>query len=293
MTQEILDPLLDAIDNAGEGTDPGLLFASSAAKERYETLWMYAFRKGAAGRYHRERVAALETTYAEEVPSPIATDSGPMPLDYKGGSIEFEARITIQQSPSDLTFELSAFLAALRSGIDFVAKAAAWHVRGLSCASVGDILRHLDQGKSSPVHERFASWTDWLNALRDYRDELVHRQVIALSCGWQRIRRPGHATVLRFPAVVPLAPTTAALDTRRSREAESPENFLGTDVTEIEAYVQEAGTGKLMNFSAIAKPAPGYVRITEFMDATLRALTPSCRTSAPGSRGRGFPCSRR
>jgi len=99
--------------------------------------------------------------------------------------------------------ELSAFLAAIRSGLDFLAVAAARTMSGTVAHSMHTLEKMVDKGQQSGILEVVKTHQEWLAELRDYRDEVVHRQVVqAPAAGWL-VSMKGKTSKAIMPIVVP------------------------------------------------------------------------------------------
>ena len=99
--------------------------------------------------------------------------------------------------------ELSAFLAAIRSGLDFLAVAAARTMSGTVAHSMHTLEKMVDKGQQSGILEVVKTHQEWLAELRDYRDEVVHRQVVqAPAEGWL-VSTKGKTSKAIMPIVVP------------------------------------------------------------------------------------------
>jgi len=86
------------------------------------------------------------------------------------------------QSANEFAFELSAFFAAIRSAIDFLARVCAQHLDGVEATRIKTLLR-LARGKSGPILDVIAEDTEWILRVRDYRDHLIHCLVIPTTSG--------------------------------------------------------------------------------------------------------------
>lgn len=161
--------------------------------------------------------------------------------------------------------ELSAFLAAIRSGLDFLAIAAARTMPGLVAHSIHTLEKMVDKGQKSAILEVIEAHKTWLAELRDYRDEVVHRQVVqAPAQGWL-VSTKGKTSKAILPIVVPRRTPPRAFDTRRSRMIES-DLPLGLDRWEShgEATFPD-GTTKTLKHKISFRPSASRVPILELM----------------------------
>jgi hypothetical protein len=127
------DTIATSIDKLFWRLDPAKLnglsvITSDAQKEHSESLIMFAFRKLQAARYHGERVSELLELQQKYFGKLLATrDFSDLPPE------TVKATHKVSKSANEFAFELSACLAAIRSGIDFLAKVCAIHSKGVFC----------------------------------------------------------------------------------------------------------------------------------------------------------------
>jgi hypothetical protein len=258
---EVLFKRLDAAKLA-----PETILKSEAHREHYESILMFAFRKLQAARYHHRRVEELLDLQRKEL-TRLQETSRP-----KGqGLATATATVRISRSADELTFELCAFLAAIRSGIDFLARASAQHLKGVQADSITTLLGLVNDGKTGPILKVVAQNAEWLLWLREYRDYLVHRLVIQATGGGQVQWKQGKAVATPFPVVVPSKTQTNVPDTRRARAFDEPESRF--NVATSEAFITD-GDGKkhLIEHSVEMEPADGYIRIEDLMKRDLAAF---------------------
>ncbi|ESY90385.1 hypothetical protein X741_26925 [Mesorhizobium sp. LNHC229A00] len=75
--------------------------------------------------------------------------------------------------------------------------------------------------KGQQIFDIIKAHQTWLAELRDYRDEVVHGQVVqALAQGWP-VSTKGKTSKAILPIVVPRKTPQRAFDTRRSRMMDS------------------------------------------------------------------------
>jgi hypothetical protein len=227
---------------------------------------MFAFRKLQAARYHRRRVDELMAEHHIEL---VQAEAMLKPEDHKLKGSNVKA--SISQSRNELTFELCAFFAAIRSGIDFLARACAQHIKGVKADSVTTLLKLVNDGKTGPLLKIIADNAQWLVWLRDYRDYLVHRIVIQATSGGQVIWKHGKAVTTPYPIVVPADTPKHVPDTRRARAFEEPESRFNVATSEV-YYTYSDGKQHLIEQSVTIEPAEGYIRIEALMKRELTAF---------------------
>jgi hypothetical protein len=196
---------LDAVKLA-----PASVLKSDTQKEHYESLVMFAYRKYQAALYHRERITDLMMARQTEVDEHL---TGKMIPDQNTSTM----KMTFSRTANEFAYELSAFFAALRSSIDFIAKLLVLYSKGNEADSISNFLKWIEQGKTGPTLDVVAKHVQWLKHLRDYRDYVVHRLVIGTRAGGQREWKEGKWYEISYPVVVPSNTPTHIPDTRRAR----------------------------------------------------------------------------
>ncbi len=259
---DLLQPLFERLD-AVELT-PESILASEAQKEHYESSLMFALRKLQAGHYHQKQVEALIECRREEVAELSAISK---PLDNKPDV----ATHRVTRSGAEFIFELSAFFAAVKSGIDFLAIVCLKHFKGVEGDSIKTLLKLIKSGKVGPILNEIADNTEWLVHVRDYRDHLVHRLVIGTTSGGQVQWKHGSAATTLFPIAVPSANPNYLPDTRRARAFDEPEHRFHTATREA-SITYPNGKTRQLEHSITMEPAEGYIRIEDLMKRELVAF---------------------
>ena len=122
--------------------------------------------RGAPARYHFQRVQHLldlERAYHKEtVREP---DFGSMDL---GRARVTEFKRSSQRTADEFGHELCAFLAALKSGLDFLACLVPYHLPSVQADSVSTVMRLAKKHPKSTVCAVVVKWADWLESLRNY-----------------------------------------------------------------------------------------------------------------------------
>jgi hypothetical protein len=241
---------------------PKTILKSKAHKEHYETYVMFAFRKLQAARYHCARVEALIAIQHQELRE---LHAGAEPDKVNITSVAMRS----SKSANEFAFELSAFFAAIRSAIDFLAKVCAQHVNGVELTSIKTLLR-LAKGKTDPILDVIAEDAEWIERVRDYRDHLVHRLVIPTSSGGETHWKYGSTATTPYPIVVPAETPKHIPDTRLARDLDDPgARFV---VSTSEAFFASSNTGRYFGKHTVEiEPAPGYIRIEDLMRRELAA----------------------
>ena len=125
------------------------------------------------------------------------------------------------------------------------------------------------KGLEAPVLAVVTSHAAWLRALRDYRDETVHRLIVQEPAAGWTVSHNGLSAGAMLPIVVPCQTPKLPHDTRRSRstEVECPH---GLTLRESHAAVTYPdGSQRVLEHEIVYEPAPGFERIERFMAENL------------------------
>lgn len=257
-----LDSLLKALDAAPTGHTQGVL-KDSDDKQYYETIVMFAVRRRAAAKYHLDSVTAL---LKKEAPS---LDAMAKELANKhGGDLKVVGYSAASlRSAQEFVHELSAFLAALRSGVDFIARIAMRSLPGINGDSISSLIKAVQKGRySGPLLDEVKQHLDWLFDLKEYRDEIVHRMVIAAPVSGWHISHKGKTSTQVLPVVVPRhTPKKFLPDTRLARmlDRELPHGLSLHERHGTVTYPD--GTVEVLDHSVRYLAADGFVAIETFM----------------------------
>jgi hypothetical protein len=254
---EVLFKLLDKAD-----ISPSTILKSDAHKEHYESLLMFAFRKLQAARYHRDRVLALLKENEDETESVLGEAKLSSKLQVTS------MRASVSKTANEFTYELSAFFAAIRSSIDFLARLCAEHTKAIQVDSISTFLKFVEEGRTGPTVDVMAAHVDWLKHLRDYRDYLVHRLVIGAVSGGQRQWKGGKWTSTTYPVIVPANTPQHVPDTRRVRAMDN--HLSNFDIYSSESWATYSdGTKSVIDHTVEMTPREGYMRIEKLMAREL------------------------
>jgi hypothetical protein len=243
---------------------PETILKSEAQKEHYEAYVMFAFRKLQAARYHCERVEALVATQHHEL---CELHAGAEP---EADTLKITSTtMRISKSAQEFACELSAFFAAIRSAIDFLAIACAQHLDGVEATSIKTLLR-LAKSKTGPILDVIAEDTEWIARVRDYRDHLVHRLVIPTTSGGETHWKYGNRVTVPYPIVVPAEMPRHIPDTRRARALDDPEARFMVSTSET-LFTSSNPRQHFGEHTVEIEPAPGYIRIEDLMGRELAA----------------------
>ena len=260
---EALEVLFKALDAAPLA--PATILKSDNFKQHYESLFMFAFRKLQAARYHSERVKELLAIDSDDLAESLI-------LDPPEGKLKVASMVVKKSKDAgEYSYELSAFFAAIRSSIDFLCRACAEHLKGVEADSVSVYLKFLKNGKTGPILAVVAAHAKWLESVRDYRDYLVHNLTLNTTIGGQTQMKGGVSVTTHYPVVVPAQTPRVIHDTRMARMLDEPEHKFIIKTTEAWQTDPE-GKSKIMTHAVEMEPGPGYMRIEKLMARELNAF---------------------
>ena len=264
---ESIDQVLRSLDAAPEG--PGELFPSQASKDRYESLLLFSLRRFDAATYHLDRVHSI----LEEYQAYVQQLEPPSGLSGHGQLRQTSTRISGKWDASKLEFEFSAFVAAIKTSLDFLATAVMWHLKGMDGDSISDLIKLAGRGWSGPLFDEVKTATDWLLHIRGYRDHLLHRLLINLTSGFHLSAHGDRVARTVFPVLVPSETPKYVPDTRGSRMmslALDVDNLPNSIVSESTAWIEYPdGRVETRSHTRYVEPAAGYRPIQEQMQLEL------------------------
>ena len=200
MIYSLLNDYLSNLDRIKKYDDSSI-FSSKRDKEVYETYLMFAFERYKAAKYHAKNIETLIENEKQ-----------------KATKFNMDKSVNIKHSSHNSSFshELSAFLVALRSGVDFSVKNAQFHIKGIELDSVRVLKKGLKKGKEDfPIYRIVNKHLEWIEFLKDYRDKIVHKSTIITSSSYELT--VGTEDILYYPITVPTSPPKFKIDTRESR----------------------------------------------------------------------------
>ena len=159
-----LDKLFIALDNAP--CNQGAI-AKEADKGIYETYLMFALRKMEAAKYHAKNIENLLAAAKSK-----ALDAGATGHKLEGASSNLniiKSVIRVHGTPLPYAYELVAFIAAIRSALDFT-QVSAMHFKGIKADSVSVLMKLAAKGMKGPLLDdfgaRLSSFIVWSLCLR-------------------------------------------------------------------------------------------------------------------------------
>ena len=260
---DLLDNHFSKIDAAPIAGDS--IFADDNAKQRHESILMYAFRKYRAACYHSGNVTRLLCDGVSDADSAGLPNTAQLP-----GDAEFELSVT--RTADHFIYELAAFFEAAKSSLDFIATAVSVYLKGMTADSIKSFIRCADQNsKTGQVFDVIKRHLVWLKEVREYRHHLVHRMVITASVGDEVHKRGNLVQRVKHPVVVPKSTPSYFPDTRRSRMIEDVRSSL--DSAQSQTIVQYPdGTKEIVGFSIEYTPSKDHAEISELLASHLDRL---------------------
>ena len=220
---------------------PSSKFKNDEEKEHYETQLMFAFRKYQAAQYHFKNV--LKFLKEDDV---------------------FKVSGTVELTANNYVYELSAFLEAIKSAIDFLATVTSSHFKGMSFDKISSLIKFVKKRRINPIFNQIAVHFNWLSYIREYRHHLVHRLLMNISKEYMTLKIGDSLKTFSRPIIVPEESPKYFPDTRRSRfhNIGSSDKFGSI---EIRAQFENESVTTHVEYLAME----GYIPIDEFMENQL------------------------
>ena len=244
---------------------PASIFKTEAQKEHYESLLMFAFRKRQGAQYHRTRIDVIAAAEQAEADKIMKAPQGSTKLKLTG------IKMSTSKSNNDYAHELSAFCAAIRTSMDFLARLLAEHTKAVQVFSISSYLSWAKEGRTGPTVAVIAKHAKWLVHIQDYRDYLIHRLVLNTLSGQERVYKHGSWANNAYPVTVPSKTPKHVPDTRRTRMMDEPEHRFNYSTTKTWG-TDEKGKTTVFEHSIEISPREGDIRIEEMMDRELKAF---------------------
>lgn len=205
-----LKELFDQLDNITCGKDE--FFQNETEKEIYESAFTIAFRKYQGAQYHYNNVLNL---YENEKINAIQLAA----LTRRDSNTSILASLEMTHNADDYAYELSAFLASIKSSLDYLSTALAPHLEGFKdMDSIRTLIKQVrKKGREKSIFGIVKKYLNWLEELREYRHKLIHRTVILTKTSVV-IRNIGNRSEIFIHSVfIPKKPPRTILDTRKSQ----------------------------------------------------------------------------
>ncbi len=208
----VLKKLFLKIDNTPIKEDG--FFKNKTEKEQYESSFMIAFRKYQGAKYHYNNVLNLYRLNKQEALKFVQeTRNISKGRPFFGG-------IQMVHNADEYTYELSAFLAAIKSCLDFIATATRPHLKGFDqMDSIRTLMKQVEsEGKDEGIFSIILKYLDWLKEMRDYRHKVIHRTIILTKSSVVIKNAEDKSEIFIHSVFIPTKPPRNILDTRKSQQ---------------------------------------------------------------------------
>ena len=176
----------------------------------------------------------------------------------------------ISRTADHYAYELSAFLEALKSSIDFLAVACSPHLTGINPNGIRTLIRLVKKGETGAIFNEVKRNLEWLERLRSYRHHVVHRRILSTSSGYEKRVTGDIANTVIYPVIIPESPPPYVPDTRMRR---AMEETFSLDSSWSEVRVKTAdGKERIISHSFAYHPPAGFVAIDDFMESHLNSF---------------------
>jgi len=186
----------------------GALFTNDLAKQWMESCIIRAVKKLQAAEYHHANI------YSEI--QAIRKTARRTARSLRGSHGKMFTRVEEDQ----IAFELDAFLAATRACIDFVSGMLALHIKGMNRRTGStSLLKTIGTHSTTSFSHLLTKWKEWIEEVKNYRDECIHYQTIYVSGSYEIESRGGKKVATIIPVLVPKEMLPDKPTTRRGRNA--------------------------------------------------------------------------
>lgn len=249
---------------------PDSFFSNLNGKQLYENFIMSSYRKYEAAIYHVENFYILSQKDREYMTNIIPDKGRNFPPSGK-----FSFRITLPNQK--YAYELVAFLASLKSGVDFMARICSFYMKHVTCRGIKTLLKISEKESGNPINRVILSNREWLANLKAYRDQAIHMIIIPTTKIFEKRGIGEHLEVIDYPLIIPVnPPANQILDTRKSRaEGSSVEIELSKYCIEEKVLVSEDGN-TIIDYKASCMPKSEYITIEKFLEEYLSSFEMFC-----------------
>lgn len=239
------------------------ILKSQSDKERYESCIMFAFRKFQSLAYHLNNTIILLNKERESLAE--EADRLAELKDLKLIKVtKFSAKL--KKDSYEFIYELSAFLAALKSCLDFLAQVSSFYLKGIKVNySISPLLK-LIKTRHSKILDFIKSNAKWINYIREYRHPIVHRLVINPQSGYEVHQLKNKSSQVLYPVLIPKTTPKFITDTRRHRIMDNDNDSLPNAIyLEEICTVTKKGVEEVFHFNVNIEPSDDYIRIEDFI----------------------------
>lgn len=213
---------------------------------------MFVFRKYQSFQYHFQNV--VRYIKEEEDNIVFRKDDGVIiknPINRIG---------TIRTPANHYVYELSAYLEAMKSAIDFLATVVSLHLKGIQFDKISSLMKLVEKGRFLTIFDQIKPHFDWISKIREYRHHLVHRLMINISKEYKTLKVSDSLKTYKRPIVVPEKSPKYFPDTRLSRNYN---RNSGEKFGQMEIKIKFGNKSVRTHFEYL--PIMGYIPIEKFM----------------------------
>jgi len=243
----------------------GALFTDEPGKHWMQSCITRAARKLKAAEYHCANIDAEIRRSAE-----LAEQSAQTSEMTHGGMAVFGEKETI-------AYELDAFLAASRGCIDFIAGMLSLHLQGMRPrTSITRLLKRAERAPTASFSSLLTKWKEWIELLKEYRDECIHYRAIEATGGFKIDVRDGEKILTIIPVLVPegIPPDKPTIGMpgagRLLTEIHQSVGIEGVPPLAVGPVSEKAK--KLMEMMEPIQEGNGYIRVERFCHQHLQRL---------------------
>jgi hypothetical protein len=224
-----------------------------------------AMRKLAAAEYHCTNIAA-QVEQLRELAEQEAERSGLT----SGNMSAFGEK-------QNIVYELDAFLAAARSCVDFIAGMLAMHLGMDRKTGITKLLKRTERKPTAAFSRMLLQWKDWIELVKEYRDECVHYRAIEATGGHEIDISDGKKVLNIIPVLVPerILPDKPTFGMpgagRYLAHLRQSVGIAGIPPVGSEGPVAEAAT-KFLEMMEPVQEGDGYIRVERFCQLHLDKL---------------------
>jgi len=263
--------IFKTIDNLLENLDKSKftknsIFSSLDDKIAFETKLLSAFQKYNAALYHKTNILRLIQEDTDKIITPTSKSSKQLP---HGAKLTTNVSFTAEH----YAFELTAFLAALRSSLDFLCWAAAsFYPMYNGIRKSSKVIEMVEKKKmAGPLFDEVKNNISDLKYLIEYRDNIIHRCILCTIAGGESHTIGDITKSICYPVLIPVSPPVFIPDTRLIRSNIDAKKGLKTVRTEI---YQDTSTHKkeIVDIDIKIDPIKGYISIEDFIQEQLSSF---------------------
>jgi hypothetical protein len=176
-----------------------------------------------------------------------------------------------------IAYELDAFLAAARGCIDFISGMLSLHLQGMSRrTSITSLLKRAEREPTASFSRLLTRWKEWIELVKEYRDECVHYRAIEATGGFKVDLKDGERILTIIPvlvleAVLPDKPT--GFTPGAGRFLTAIHQFVGVAGVppDVEEPLSESAK-KIIEMMEPIQEGNGYIRLELFCQQHLERL---------------------